>query len=40
LLENGADPRVPDIYGKTPLRYARKYGNKEAVKLIKKYLKK
>ena len=40
LLENGADPRIPDIYGKTPLRYARKHGNKETVKLIKKYLKK
>lgn len=40
LLENGANPCIADASGKTPLMYAKKYGNKETVKLIQKYLKK
>lgn len=40
LLENGADPIALCGNGRNHLNYARKMGNKEAVKLIKKYLKK
>ena len=40
LLENGADPSVVDYNGITVMKYAKIYGDKETVKLIKKYLNK
>ena len=40
LLKNGADPRIADENGMTPLNQARMTGEKEIIKLIKQYLKK
>ena len=39
LLEKGADPKLPDSSGKTPIDYARENGNLEIEELLEKHMK-